>query len=370
MSAIVYLSIFLSTFIIGLMYVLIKRKKYEVEFNFFIILVIYFISELIFFLSFNISTEKISITDFATFLWKISLFSRLFSIGLWTSIYSVELHKGSRFRFVSIFIYSFIEGLVIALLFGANLFDINQVNNFYNYEFKNFSLIVSILIFNIFTIILLLISQIRGFKNFNDKNLGLFYYVFIVLLSINMLFYTTYILSLNLVYKNLYLISYLVNFVYVFIIIITKPSLFLVFTNRIYNFIIFHKSGILLYSYNFQTDKEADDSLLKGSILIGINHILANFSNIENQLTLIKLSERGVVFNFNNDLGYAILLIAKHKNITLEKTVSKFMNKFSEINRVNLMNLKGLIDVSVFKNTNELIIDVFKHYIVKKSESF
>ena len=367
MSAAVYISIFLSIFIIGLIYVIIKRKKYEVEFNFLIIIVIYFISELIFFLSFNISTEKIYDTNLATFLWKISLFSKLFSIGLWTSIYSVELHKGSRFRFICVFFYTFIEGLVIALFFDANLFTINQVNKFYNYKFQNLPLIVSILIFNIFTLIWLLLSQMRGFKNFNDKNLGLFYYIFIFILSINMFFYTTYLFSLNFLFKNLHLVSYLVNFAYVFIIIITKPSLFLVFTNRLYNFIIFHKSGILLYSYNFQTDKEADDSLLKGSILIGINHILANFSNIENQLSLIKLSERGVVFNFNNDLGYAILLIAKHKNITLEKTVNKFMHKFSEINKANLTNLKGLIDVSVFKNTNEIITDVFKHYIVKKS---
>ncbi|MFX1358209.1 MAG: hypothetical protein ACFFA8_13125 [Promethearchaeota archaeon] len=126
----------------------------------------------------------------------------------------------------------------------------------------------------------------------------------------------------------------------------------------------------MLYSYNFQTNKEADDSLLKGSILIGISHILSKFSNIENQLNLIKLSERGVVFNFNNELGYAILVVAKHKNITLEKTVDKFMSRFSELNKVNLKNLKGLIDISVFKNTNKLIIDVFKHYIVKKSVSF
>jgi hypothetical protein len=180
-----------------------------------------------------------------------------------------------------------------------------------------------------------------------------------------MIFYTLYFISQDFISKNLHLITFVVNSAYVFLVIIRKPSLFLVFTNKLYDFIIFHRSGILLYSYNFQTDKAVDDSLLKGSILIGINHILANFSNIESQLSLIKLSDRGVVFNFNNDLGYAILVIAKHKNKILETAVNEFMKRFSEVNRINLKNLKGLIDVSVFKETNEIIKDVFKHYIPK-----
>ncbi|MFX0174628.1 MAG: hypothetical protein ACFE85_00190 [Candidatus Hodarchaeota archaeon] len=365
MFDIIYISAFYSIFIIGIGYVAAKREKYEAELPFLIVLIIYFLSEILSFTLFNLSTEQYFNLDIAVVLWKISIFSRIFSIGLFTSIHGVELHKSSRFRYLPIFFFIFIEGLILSLLFDLNSFNIYAINFLYHFDFISILLLGSILFFNILTIIILITSQIRGFKNYNDKKLGVFYYGYIFLLSLNMMFYTIYLVSHNLILKSIYLVSFIVNSAYVFLVIIKKPSLFLVFTNKLYDFIIFHRSGILLYSYNFQTDKEAEDSLLKGSILIGISHILANFSNMESQLSLIKMSDRGVVFNFNNNLGYAILLIAKHKNTTLEKTVNKFMTKFSELNKDNLKNLRGLIDTSVFKKTNELIKDIFRHYIVK-----
>jgi len=158
---------------------------------------------------------------------------------------------------------------------------------------------------------------------------------------------------------------YLLTIGYFFFIIIKKPAIFAVFTNKIYDLIIFHKSGILLYSFNFQTREEVDESLLKGSILIGISHILANLSNVEAQITHIKMKDRAIVFNFNTQLGYAALLIAKHRNKILESAVNKFMQDFSEINEENLQNLDRLIDVSKFKDANKLVIKNFSHYLTK-----
>ncbi|MCJ7648098.1 MAG: hypothetical protein MUP85_05755 [Candidatus Lokiarchaeota archaeon] len=127
---------------------------------------------------------------------------------------------------------------------------------------------------------------------------------------------------------------------------------------------MFHKSGILLYSYNFETRQEVEESLLKGSILIGINHILSNFSNLENQVSVIKMSDRDIIFNFNNELGYATLLIAKHKNSILENAVNEFNLNFSKKYFETLTNLKGLIDVSNFRNTSELVREYFKAYLL------
>ena len=138
----------------------------------------------------------------------------------------------------------------------------------------------------------------------------------------------------------------------------------MIFTNKLYNFIIFHKSGVLLYSYDFETNQEVEQSLLKGSILIGINHILSNFSNIENQISSINLKDHGLLFQFNNKLGYATLLIAKHKSSLLEQTLKSFNQKFSEKHGEMLLSLKGLIDVSEFKETAKLIKDEFKLYII------
>jgi len=146
--------------------------------------------------------------------------------------------------------------------------------------------------------------------------------------------------------------------------LVKKPSLLEVFTNKLYDFIVFHKSGILLYSYNFETRQEVEESLLKGNILIGINHILSNFSNLENQVSVIKMSNRGILFHFNNDLGYATLLIAKHKNSILENAVNEFNLNFAKRYLENFTNLKGLIDVSNFRNTSELIQEYFRAFLL------
>jgi len=190
--------------------------------------------------------------------------------------------------------------------------------------------------------------------------------VFIIFFSFHILFYCLFIYSPIIYFKILHSVFYLLGYGYFVHIIINKPNLFAVFTNKIYDFIIFHKSGILLYSYNFQTREEVDESLLKGSILIGISHILANLSNLEAQVTHIKMEERAVVFNFNTQLGYAVLLIAKHKNKILENSIERFVNEFSQLNMESLKNLSGLIDVSKFKNAKMLIEQYFRHFITEK----
>ncbi|MFX1267569.1 MAG: hypothetical protein ACFFAK_06385, partial [Promethearchaeota archaeon] len=86
---------------------------------------------------------------------------------------------------------------------------------------------------------------------------------------------------------------------------------------------------------------------------------------VEDQLDHIKMSDKGVVFNFQNDLGYAILLIAKHKNKILEEAVQKFIKIFSDKNKENLLKLSGIIDVTVFKDTGKLLQECFSKYFVK-----
>ncbi|MCK4480057.1 MAG: hypothetical protein KAV01_05985, partial [Candidatus Lokiarchaeota archaeon] len=142
--------------------------------------------------------------------------------------------------------------------------------------------------------------------------------------------------------------------------------LFIELTNKIHDFIIFHRSGILLYSYNFETGQETDESLLKGSILIGINHILSNFIDKKDQLNLIKMKNRDIILEYDNTHGYALLLTANHKNKFIDKAVNSFMTKFTSLNGEKLKNLNGLIDVSEFRNAKEIIIENFEPFIKKK----
>jgi hypothetical protein len=285
---------------------------------------------------------------------------------MFASIHNLELNKDSKVRFLPVLIYIFTGGILLSFLFVPNSFTVISLGLEYYYLLNNIALLTSINIFGACIVIITWIIQIKCYDNFADKKLGKYYYVFIVFVSLNTLFYCLFIIYSSFYFRIVHSIFYLLGFGYFVHIIINKPNLFAVFTNKIFDFIIFHKSGILLYSYNFQTREEVDESLLKGSILIGISHILANLSNLEAQVTHIKMEERAVVFNFNAQLGYAVLLIAKHKNKILEKSIEHFVKEFSSLNLDSLKSLNGLIDVSQFKNAKSLINQYFRHFITEK----
>jgi len=366
MIASVFASIFVAIFLVGTIYVIFNREKFEVETVLFITLVSYFISEIFYFISFNLSAENFFAIPIALVFWYISIIARSVSIGLFASMHNLELNKDSKVRFLPALVYIFVGGSSLSFLFVPNSFTISQIGIEYYYLFNNIELLISISLFNFCIVFVSWMIQITGYKNFADKKLGNFYYIFMLLFSLQVLFQNLYIITPNSNLKIIHSFFYLVSIGYFVSIIIRKPNLLAVFTNKIYDFIVFHKSGILLYSYNFQTREEVDEGLLKGSILIGISHILANLSNVEAQVTHIKMKERAVVFNFNTQLGYATLLIAKHRNNILEKSIDNFMNEFSSINEENLQNLTGLIDVSTFKNAKGLINQYFRHFFTEK----
>ncbi|NVM44370.1 MAG: hypothetical protein HWN79_05585 [Candidatus Lokiarchaeota archaeon] len=353
----------MAIFLIGTIYVILNREKYDVETTFFITLVTYFLSEIFYFISFNLSAENFFDIPIALVFWYISIITRSISIGLFASMHNLELNKGSKVRSLPALVYIFVGGSVLSFLFVPNSFTIIQIGIEYYYLFNNIGLLISISLFNFCIVFISWMIQITGYKNFADKKLGNLYYIFMLLFSLQILLQNLYIITPNIYFKIFHSSLYLISIGYFVGIVLRKPNLLAVFTNKIYDFIVFHKSGILLYSYNFQTREEVNESLLKGSILIGISHILANLSNVEAQVTHIKMRERAVVFNFNTQLGYATLLIAKHRNNILEKSIDSFMNEFSSINEENLQNLTGLIDVSTFINAKGLINKYFLHFI-------
>jgi hypothetical protein len=351
---------------IGLIYGLFHRENYKPEVGFFIVIMLYVASESVYFILFNLSVETFFDVNLALILWSVSIFARVISNGTWSAIHSMELNKSSRVRFLPVIIYILLGGIILSLLFNPVSFLVTQTEFEYYYFFSNLPLLISIVSFNGFIVVISWITQIKGYKDINDRKLGKLYFLFVFLLCLKILWYTLYILTLNSLFKILHQTFYIIFIGFVVFLVVKKPNVLVVFTNKIYDFIIFHKSGILLYSFNFEKQSEVDESFLKGSILIGINHILANLSNVENQITLIKMSDRAIVFNYNNQLGYAVLLIAKHKNKILESAVDNFTNKFAEINKDSLKKLGGLIDVSIFKNAHDLIEEYFSHYLTGK----
>jgi len=366
MIASIFITAYFTIFSIGIIYGLYHREDYKPELDFFIVIMIYVVSESIYFILFNLSVETFFDVNSALILWNVSIFARIMSNGIWSAIHSTELNKSSRVRFLPVIIYILLGGIILSLLFNPVSFLVTKTGFEYYYFFRNLPLLISIVLFNGFIIFISWIIQIKGYKDIHDRKLSNFYFFFVFLLSLKILWYTLYILTLNSFFKILHQMFFIIFIGFIVFLAVKRPDLFVVFTNKIYDFIIFHKSGILLYSFNFEKRSEVDESLLKGSILIGINHILANLSNVEDQITLIKMSDRAIVFNYNNQLGYAVLLIAKHKNKILVNAVDNFTKKFAEINKDSLKKLGGLIDVSTFKNANDLIEDYFSHYLTGK----
>ncbi len=365
MFGIINIILYISIIIISLVYIIIVRENYEPDKYFLVMLIIFFINEMHAFAFFNISTEKLFDQDYALVLWYATLISGAISIGIWTSIHAIELNKTSKVRYLPVLLSITSLGVMISLMGGPNSFIIIESNSSYSYIFQSELLLISILIYNAMIISITIITQISGFKNYSDRGLGILFNYFDIIFVLRIVIYSLFLIFPIMVLKIFFLISYFLNAIIILIIIIKRPNFLVVFTNKIYDFIIFHRSGILLYSYNFQMNKEVEDSLLKGSILIGINHILNNFSNVKNQLDLIKLQDKGVIFQFDNELGYATLLIAKHKNRILEHSVSNFNHQFSERFKESLVNLQGLIDISMFSETKLLINECFKRYIIE-----
>ena len=366
MIASIFISILAVNYIIGIIYLILNSRKFEAEIGMIIFLALYFIFELIYFISFQLSTEVFFDIPISSIFWYISIITRNISIGMFASMHNLELNKKSKIRFLPALIYIFIGGIIFSILLVPNSFTVIIIGIDYYYMFNNIGLLLSINLFSFCIVFISWIIQIKGYHNFADKKLGNFYNIFYLLFSSHILFYNLFIIFPNIYFKIVYSVLYLISLGYFVNIAIQKPNLLAVFTNKIYDFIVFHKSGILLYSYNFETREEVDESLLKGSILIGISHILANLSNVESQVTHIKMKERAVVFNFNTELGYATLLIAKHRNKILEKCIDNFMDEFSSLNKDTLQNLTGLVDVSMFINAKSLIKLYFRHFLTEK----
>ncbi|MHA2035460.1 MAG: hypothetical protein ACW98X_03445 [Promethearchaeota archaeon] len=280
------------------------------------------------------------------------------------SIIQIFVIKVRRITPLPSVFYALIGGLIINLIYLPNSIEIFQGSpNYYYFVFNNLALIVILMIYNVMIFSYMWYNIINNFSKFRDKKIGRNLEFLTLNFSLIIIFYSLHLVFQNILFEYFYVSIYLIGALIATYNIYKKPDLFIELTNRIFNFIIFHKSGILLYSYNFETGKETDDSLLKGSILIGINHILSSLVDKKEQLNLIKMQDRDILFEYDTTNGYAILLTTNHKNTFIEKAVKCFMEEFSKLNYKKFENMNGLIDVSEFGNAKDLILEFFTPYI-------
>jgi len=352
--------------LIGIFYVHINRANFGNILTIFLTNILFLFLGIFFLLPFLLYTEIDFSEDIALSLWYISTASWVFSVSILSILQKNTIIFEEKTILYTIF-YSLIIGIILGLTILSNSFTIISISGSYKFVFENTLLLYLLLGYNLIIMSVMCYNLIRYFSRIRDnksqKTISILTFQFLFIISL----YSIYIITQNFVFRYLYVAVYLIGEILAVYYIIKKPFLFIELTNKIHDFIIFHKSGILLFSYNFETGEETDESLLKGSILIGINHILSNFIDRKDQLNLIKMKNRDIILEYDNTHGYALLLTVNHKNAFIDKAVSSFMTRFTSINGDKLKKLTGLIDVSEFRNAKELIKENFEPFIIKNN---
>ncbi|MHA1437759.1 MAG: hypothetical protein ACTSPD_09275 [Promethearchaeota archaeon] len=351
--------------IIIIIYVLIHREYYGSNLNILLIISIFIFIGIFYIIIFNFSYILLSKRDIAIILWKFSIVIGTYSLVLLTSLHCILL-EDNKLNAFTVFYGAILNGIILSIILSPNSVKILSTNQGDIFIITDINLSYYILLLYISFMFLACIIQLRNFHKIYDKeikqklNLLLIMYLFSIILY---LFYIFFRIP-NL--KFFPSILYLFGAIYVFFSILKKSNFFIILTSKIYNFIIIHRSGILLYSYDFESNDEADFSLLKGSILIGISHILTNFKKQQEKLNLIKMKNRDIIFKYDNKRGYALLLITNKKNKNIEKKVVQFIlefnKKYGEILRKMNKNITQLIDISIFKGSKEILYKIFHPY--------
>ncbi len=349
---------------IGILYVYFNRYNFGNKLTNFLNILLYLFLGILFFTSFSLSTETYFTENLVLIFWVMSIIFWIFSITMLSVIHKFII-KFEEKAIISIIFYSLVIGIILGLTFLSNSFTIKSNSGSYSFIFKNLILLVFLLSYNALIIGAMCYNLIKYYSSIRDKRSGKMLSILTSQFCVIISLYSVYIITQNILFRYLYIAIYLIGACFATYSIIKTPFLYIELTNRIYDFIIFHRSGILLYSYNFETGEDTDESLLKGSILIGINHILSNLIDKKDQLGLIKMQNRDIILEYDHNHGYALLLTANHKNAYIDKAVNNFMKKFTLLNKEKLENLHGLIDVSEFRNAKELIMEFFEPFLIK-----
>jgi len=307
-------------------------------------------------------------------LWKISIVSGFVSLILTLLIYTFlkEYKKITDFPFL-IFIAFF--GFLIGALFYPNSIQINvnisstppffildpsQINYSYN---ASTGLIISIFQGSIVLYYFIFSFMIYTKARNKDSAKGLIYNT--IISTVPVLMYILYIVTNLPIFRELHILSLWITISGVCVMLLKKPEMFMELTNKIFYINIYHKSGILLYSYQFHKSKEENDSAIWGKILIGLNHILSEFVDKQNQIDVLQTSDTDIIVNYD-DFGFAVVLITNKKNIFLQNLMRQFTLEFRNRYKEELLeiqDLNQLINVSEFTKTKELIEKEFSVYL-------
>ncbi len=347
----------------GILKLINNKDFHSIKQNTLIFITVFIFGGILFILTFMISILTFLNEDIALLLWRFAI-----SIGLIALIILTHLHNSSiiyekKIVYIPTFIYTFLGSILISeILLKENVIIVKLHHYYFKINAPYFYILLAIfsivLISSIWIIRILYNSQILKSSLKNTLTILELIYT-IILIFVALYFYY------QILFRFIILILYLISSIIVLYNFIIKSRFFTIFTNKVYQLIVFHKSGILLFSYNFEKRKEENESILRNSILIGINHILINFINKKEQVNLIKMKNRDIILEYDNELGYAVLFIVDKNNIMLQKFIRNFMEMFSSEFREKIEEInekKTLIDISDFRGAKQIVEQSFELY--------
>ena len=301
-------------------------------------------------------------------LFKTSLAFGFLDLGLlMLSISSNKTH--SKWDFAIYIFFLFFYGLTIGTLTNPNSMELlvnssqqvpfvlfNPSN--LNYEFDITSRII-ILVFFSFLIFAFIYYGLVIHSNSRDKTLSKMILLLNISLCCSFVFFILYILTGYPIFREIYFIIIQILLLLLLIQYVQGYGVPMSnITSKLYSINIYHKSGVQLYSYKFDHDSIDTESSIWGNILIGLNHIIGEFIDTNNQINVMRTKNSDVIVDYNNEYGFAVLLIVNKKNTQLSKMMHDFTEEFEQTfkNELNeIQDLNNLIDISEFKGVEELI---------------
>ena len=307
-------------------------------------------------------------------LWELATIFNFITLGIALIIY-VFLIESHNLQIIPFIIYSIFFGLFLGSFLSPNSVQI-EINPTYiapsfitdssqiNFAYHGYVRVILIL-FYLFIIGYSGYITYVVYKNARNKNDGKQFLLTILMFSIPQLLFISYIQFVFPIFRDLHFIILCLNFILVARLLIQKPEMSLILTNKVYAINIYHKSGILLYSYEFKSQNLHPETEIWGNIIIGLNHIVGEFISENNQIDDLRTKNADVIVNYNNEFGFAVLVLTNHKNIILSNMLSEFVRNFKqnyEKELSEIADLNNLIDASEFLDVENLIKEHFSIY--------
>jgi len=307
-------------------------------------------------------------------LWKISSVLVIIILGL-ALLIMVFLKERRKVQIIPFVVYSINLGLLIGVILSPNsvqmelylpisapaiITDFSIINYIYD-----LTTTITFLIFYSFIVIYICHLTTTVYINARNKKKVKFFPLLLFFFAILQVLFILYVTFSFQIIRELHFIVLTINFLGVAQFLILKPEMTLNLTNKVYAINIYHKSGILLYTYEFKYEKMRTETEIWGNILIGLNHIVGEFISENNQIDVLQTKNSDIIVNYNNEYGFAVLIITNHKNIILSNMLNEFARDFKEIYKKELteiQDLNNLIDASEFLDVEKLIKKHFSIY--------